>query len=138
MAYLLDTNVVAEQRKRRPDASLTAWLRSIPADSLYLSAILIGEIRQGVEKLTRRGDTEQADRLDTWLAELRENFQDRIAPVTADIAEEWGRLTARHHLPFVDGVLAATAATHKWTLVTRNVGDFGRTGVAVVNPFEQS
>lgn len=135
MSYLLDTNVVSELRKRQPDANLVGWLRSAPADGLYLSVIVVGEIRRGVEKLIRRGDTRQADRLDTWLAELRHHFEDRILPVTVEIADEWGRLTARHRIPFVDGVLAATAVTRKWTLVTRNVADVAPTGVAVINPF---
>jgi toxin FitB len=136
MAYLLDTNIVSEQRRRQADANLVKWLRSVPADSLYLSVIVIGEIRRGVEKLARRGDGQQADRLDGWLVELRRTYQDRITPVTEDIAEEWGRLTVRHEIPFVDGILAATAITHQWTLVTRNVADVARTGVAVVNPFD--
>ncbi|MPY86174.1 MAG: PIN domain-containing protein [Actinophytocola sp.] len=97
--------------------------------------IVIGEIRRGVEKLIRRGDTRQADRLGAWLAELQHHFEDRIIPVTVEIADEWGRLTARHQIPFVDGLLAATAATRKWTLVTRNVAEVAPTGVAVINPF---
>lgn len=90
MAYLLDTNVVSELRKRQPDANLVGWLRSAPADGLYLSVIVVGEIRRGVEKLIRRGDTRQANRLDTWLAELQHHFEDRILPVTVEIADEWG------------------------------------------------
>ena len=136
MAYLLDTNVISEHRKQRPDQHLVAWLRAVPADHLFLSVIVIGEVRRGVEKLARRGDTRQAGLLDTWLAELQRGFHHRIVPVTADIADQWGRLTAQHRVPFVDGVLAATALTHRWTLVTRNVADVAGTGVPVVNPFE--
>jgi toxin FitB len=136
MAYLLDTNVVSELRKRRADGHLVEWLRSVPSDGLYLSVIVIGEMRRGIEKLARKGDAPQADRLNSWLAELRRSFQDRIVPVTEDIAEEWGRLTVRHEVPFVDGVLAATARVYKWTLVTRNIADVVRTGVAVINPFD--
>lgn len=137
MAYLLDTNVISEQRKHRADANLIEWLRSVPPDSLYLSVIVVGEIRRGVEKLARRGDAQQADRLESWLAELRHGFHDRIVPVTEDIAEEWGRLTVRNDIPFVDGLLVATAFVHKWTLVTRNVVDVARTGIAVINPFDR-
>lgn len=135
MKYLLDTNVVSEVRKQRPDARVRAWLEAVPIDSTYLSALVVGEIRLGIEQLRRRDPTRAAAHA-VWLASLREGYADRILPVSADIAEEWARLSVPDPLPVVDGLLAATARVHGLTLVTRNTADVQRTGVALVNPFE--
>ncbi len=74
--------------------------------------------------------------MEHWLGEVKHAYSDRILPVTAEIAETWGKLNAPDPVPVVDGLLAATALVHGWTLVTRNVKDVDRTGVRVLNPFE--
>ena len=134
MSLLLDTNVVSEVRKRRPDAGVTAWFASTRSSDLRLSVMVIGELRIGIERLARR-DKEQAALHEEWLADLLDLFEDRIVPVTVDIAEAWGRLAVPDPVPIVDGLLAATALVHDWTLVTRNVTDVRRTGVRLLNPF---
>lgn len=134
-AYLLDTNVVSETRKRTPDPNVLAWLDTVHGPSLHVSSMVIGEIRYGAERARRR-DPEHAEVIDTWLASVYGAFGDRIVPVTAGVAEEWGRLRAIAPLPMVDGLLAATALVRGWTLVTRNVKDVERTGVKTLNPFE--
>jgi hypothetical protein len=99
-----------------------------------LSVLVVGEIRQGVERLRRR-DPKQAKVFDRWLGDLRRDYGERILPVTAAVAEEWGRLNVPDPLPVVDGLLAATAKAHNLTLVTRNTGHVERAGVPLLNPF---
>jgi toxin FitB len=135
VAFLLDTNVIAEARKPAPDANVRAWLDSVPEAQLYLSVLVVGEIRQGVERLRRR-DPAQAEPYEAWLSALLRGFADRLVPVTADVCEEWGRLNVPDPLPVVDGLMAATASHRNWTFVTRNVKDLARTGVDLLNPFD--
>lgn len=134
MSYLLDTNVVSELRRRRPDSGVLTWFGSARAEDLRLSVLVIGEIRQGVELLAHR-DADQAAAYEKWLVNLHDVYGDRIVPVTADVADVWGRLNVPDRLPVVDGLLAATAMVHGWTLVTRNTADVARTGVRLLNPF---
>ena len=135
MAFLLDTNVISEARRRRPNPNVRAWLESVPEPDLYLSELVVGELRQGVERLRRR-DPEQAAPYETWLSALVQGFADRLVPVTTEVCEEWGRLNVPDPLPVVDGLMAATAKVRGWTFVTRNVAGLGRTGVRLLNPFD--
>jgi toxin FitB len=135
VSLLLDTNVVSDLRKKRPDAGVSQWFASMRSSDLHLSVLVIGELRTGIERLARR-DKEQAANHEKWLSDLLELFEDRILPVTVEIAEAWGRMTVPDPVPVVDGLLAATALVHDWTLVTRNVTDVQRTGVRLLNPFE--
>ncbi|HMG54147.1 MAG TPA: type II toxin-antitoxin system VapC family toxin, partial [Kofleriaceae bacterium] len=98
------------------------------------SVLVIGELRQGVERLRRRDPTAAAA-LDRWLRELVQHHADRTLPVDADVTDRWGRLNVPDPLPAVDGLLAATALVHSLTLVTRNVRDVRTTGVRHVDPF---
>ncbi|MEP6814961.1 MAG: type II toxin-antitoxin system VapC family toxin [Marmoricola sp.] len=135
MIFLLDTNVISELRKPRPNRGVVSWFEAVDDDALRLSVLVLGEIRNGVERLRAR-DLISAVALDAWLTQLHRRFHDRIAPVTTDIADQWGRITASQPLPIVDSLLAATALTHGWTLVSRNERDLTATGVALLNPFE--
>jgi toxin FitB len=135
VAFLLDTNVVSEARRRSPNPAVRAWLASVPEAELYLSVLVVGEIRQGIERL-RRQDPAQAAPYETWLSALLGGFADRLVPVTADVCEEWGRLNVPDPLPVVDGLMAATAKVKGWTFVTRNVAGLARTDVRLLDPFE--
>ena len=135
MTYLLDTNVVSEVRKRRPDAHVAAFFERANSAELFISVLTIGEIRTGIERL-RRKDKDQANALDQWLAGLCAIYAARIISVDAEIAHEWGRLNVPDPLPVIDGLLAATAISRGWTLVTRNVADFSRCDVRLLNPFQ--
>jgi toxin FitB len=137
LSFLLDTNVISELRRRRPDPGVQKWLAGIDASELSLSVLVVGELRQGIERLRQR-DARRAAQLEQWLERLTEQFAERILPVTATIADEWGRLNARDRVPAVDGLIAATAAVHGLTVVTRNVQDFRRTGVRCLDPFARS
>jgi toxin FitB len=135
LSFLLDTNVLSEARKQQnADARVMAWLRSVASADLFTSVLVVGEIRRGAERLRRR-DTAQAMLLDEWLKTLKQQFTDRVLPVTIEIAEEWGRLNVPDPLPTIDGYLAATANVHGLTVVTRNVRDIARTGVTLFDPW---
>jgi predicted nucleic acid-binding protein len=138
MSYLLDTNVISEHSRPRPNAQVLAWLRTLPIEEQFLSVLSIGEIRNGVERLD---DERRRERLRLWLErDLHDLFGDRLLVVTAAIADRWGRLRAemRRPLPTVDSLLAATALHHDLRLVTRNEQDFaGYPGLVVVNPWRQ-
>jgi predicted nucleic acid-binding protein len=135
VSYLLDTNALSELRKRRPDPRVMGWFGTAPKAELYLSCLTIGEIRRGIERL-RRKDEVQAKAIERWLAGLRHFYQDRIVPIDIEITERWGQLSAAVTLPAVDGLLAATALTRGWTVVTGNVADFTPSGARVLNPWE--
>jgi len=134
--YLIDTNIISEVRKgSRCDPRVASWFSKVADDELYLSIIVLGEIRQGIERLRQR-DPRQAAALQNWLDEVIEEFGPRILTVDRAVADVWGHLSAAGAFPVVDTLLAATAQTHGLTLVTRNVKDIARSGVRCLNPFE--
>jgi predicted nucleic acid-binding protein len=135
VSYLLDTNVVSEFRRSAPNPGASSWFGSVRSSQLFLSVLVVGEIKQGIERLAAR-DPRQAAAIEDWRQRLVNGYGDRIVPVSLDVAETWGRLNAVAPLPVIDGLLAATALVHDWTLVTRNVSDVERTGVRLLNPFD--
>ena len=137
MRFLLDTNVISELRKRdRADVGVRRWFSATPDADIFLSVLVLGEIRQGVER-TRKRDAKTARHLEQWLRQLSTAYAGRVLIVDAAVADQWGALNARDPLTVVDGLLAATALVHGLSVVTRNTEDFARARVAVVNPFAQ-
>lgn len=135
MSYLLDTCVLSEIVKPTPNVKVVAWIDSVPADALYVSALTFGEIRKGVETLPTGA---RRERLGTWLkVDLPAWFEDRVLPIDVAVADRWGRLTTRPRrtLPAIDALIAATALQHRLAIVTRNVADFAGTDVPIVNPW---
>ena len=133
--FLLDTNVVSELRRGgRADPGVRRWFEEHAADQLWLSALVVGELRRGVELLRRR-DAKAGDVLSAWLDGVTTEFGDRVLPITMEVCERWGVLNVPDPLPVVDGLMAATALEHDLVLVTRNTRDVERTGVQVDNPF---
>ncbi len=132
--FLLDTNVVSELRRPRPDTGVVDWIDAVRSSDLRLSVLTVGEITQGIERLALR-DVRQAKAIAEWRDRLVNGYGDRIAPVSREVAEAWGRLNAYRPLPVIDGLLAATAVVHGWTLVTRDSDAVTGIGVKLLNPF---
>lgn len=136
MRYLLDTNVVSEIRKGdRADAGVLRWLSGTSERELYISVLVVGEVRQGIERLRRR-DPGQATAFEAWVTELRERYGERILGIDLDDAERWGRMNTPDPLPVIDSLMAAQASNREMVLVSANTRDFERTGVDLLNPFE--
>ena len=138
MSFLLDTNVVSEWTKTVPNPRFVKWIGEIDSNDAHLSVVTLAEIQRGIERLPHG---RRRERLSTWLVnELLEVFADRVVDVDQPIAAAWSRLmvkceAAGRPLGSMDGFLAATAAVHGHTLVTRNVADFAATGVPLLNPW---
>jgi predicted nucleic acid-binding protein len=136
MSFLIDTNVISEVRKgARCDAKVAAWYAAIEDTDLYLSTLVLGEIRKGVE-IARPRDPAKAQALQDWLAAVVAVFADRVLAVDRSVGDAWGRMAAIRPVPVVDGLLAATAKVHGLTLVTRNDADVAGLGARVLNPFK--
>ena len=134
MSYLLDTNIVSELRKgQKCDANVARWFHSVAEQDLFLSVMVVGEIRKGIELLRARDET-RASQFDEWLDTLVVQFGTRILPIDSAVCEECGRLSAIRSLPVVDGLLAATARVYKLTFVTRDA-DVRDLDVSLLNPF---
>ncbi len=140
MMFLLDTNVVSELRKAltdKADENVVAWLSSVDATVLYLSAITILEIERGILRLERR-DPAQGGKLRTWMEQyVLPEFSDRTLPVDRIVAIRCAPLHVPDPRSERDAFIAATALVHGMTVVTRNTADFEATGVALLNPWER-
>lgn len=140
MPYLLDTNVVSEAVKPRPEPHVVAWLAAQPGATVYLSVLTLGEIEQGI---ARSPDPARAERLARWLEEeLLPRFHGRLLPVDATVMKTWGQITGRALLQgrpvgYLDSLLAATAIVHGLSLATRNISDVAALPVQTVNPWSE-
>jgi predicted nucleic acid-binding protein len=136
--FLLDTNVISELIRPRPEPKVTAWIEATSESLLYLSVLTLGEIRKGITSLR---DSPRRVVLEAWLgSDLAVRFANRILPVDESVADRWGRIAADSAaegspLSVIDGLLAATALHHNLTLVSRNVKDFATTRVPLFNPW---
>jgi hypothetical protein len=135
LKFLLDTNVISEIRKReRAHPNVAKWVARTPVKEIGTSVVVLAEIRRGIE-LKRRNDPGQAETLDRWFSQMRSRLGARVLPIDEPIAEAWALLGIPDQLTLIDGLLAASAKVHGLTLVTRNVADVARTGVAILDPF---
>lgn len=131
--YLLDTNIVSELRKPRPQAAVISWLESVDDSDLHISVVTLGEIQAGIE-LTREQDAAKAAEIEAWADQLAAAYN--VLPMDAATFRQWAKLMHRQSdTVYEDAMIAATAVVHKLTVVTRNVGDFKRFGVPMLNPF---
>jgi toxin FitB len=133
--FLLDTNVISEARRGSMEAG--GWLAGIAPERLFLSVLTLGEIERGVLKLEKR-DAVGAKRLAAWQETLKTDFENRIFPVTKEVALMWGRLPTGRTIGVANALIAATALVHGLAMVTRNVRDFEDTGVELLNPWASS
>jgi len=133
--YLIDTNVISEVRKgARCNPHVAGWYETIDDACIYLSVLVLGEIRRGIER-SRANDPTRARALESWLVAITKSFTDRILPVDQTVADEWGRMSAKRPVSTVDALLAATAKVHQMTLVTRNISDVADLGAEILDPF---
>jgi predicted nucleic acid-binding protein len=128
--------VISELRGKSPDPKVTTWIQAHADGLLFMSVVTVGEIRTGIEQ-RRPTDPVQAQALEKWLRITMETFKPRLLDITESIAEQWGRWSPDQPIADNDGWIAATGLIHDLTVVTRNVPDFKRTGVKLLNPFEQ-
>ena len=135
MAFLLDTNVVSELRRPRPDPRVQTWLGGVASVDLHLSVLVAGEIRRGIELLRAR-EPDRARTLDEWLEGLMASYADRLLPVSAAVADTWGRLSSVRPLPVADGIMLATAKVHGLTLVSREAPSLANLGVPTLSPWD--
>lgn len=137
--FLLDTCVISELVKPRPDEKVVRWVDSVDERSLFLSVLTLGELEKGISKLP---ESPRKTSLKEWLEQdMAERFAGRILPVDAAVAMAWGKIQGEGEkvgtkLPVIDSLLAATAEIHRLTLATRNVTDFSRCGANVFNPWD--
>lgn len=141
MSFLLDTNVVSEWVKPRPDPGVVAWLAEVDEDRVFLSVVTLAELRHGIARMT---DGSRRKRLDEWLRnELPLRFEGRVLSIDAVVADAWGEVVAAREakgrpIDVMDAFIAAVARTHGLTLVTRNAEDFKAFVKAVINPWNES
>jgi hypothetical protein len=139
--YLLDTNVVSEWTKPRPDPGVVRWLAELDEDRAHLSVITLGELREGVDRMAAG---RRREKLDAWLRlDLPDRFAGRILDIDSSVAQRWGSIRAEgrrngRSLPTVDAFLAATALEHSYAIVTRNVADFDGVVPDLVDPWERT
>lgn len=139
MKFLLDTNVLSEAQRPGGNPRVREKLLATPEDDQFISVISIGEIACGIEKLAQG---KRRRELELWLGQTETNFADHLLPITRDIAQLWGELTAKlakkgRILHPADGLIAATALHHGMQLMTRNSSDFETTGVLLSNPWQE-
>ena len=137
--YLLDTNVISELNRLRPEPKVISWLQATSEELLYLSVLTIGEIRKGIDSLPQ---SNKRTLLESWLGnDLLLRFSGRILEVSLEIAERWGSISAQAKMAgapdaVIGGLMAATAMHHNLTLVTRNTRDVRFAGLNTLNPWE--
>lgn len=132
--YLLDTNVVSELRKARPHGAVVSWVESVADADLHLSAVTLGEIQAGIE-ITREQDAVKAAAIEAWADQVAMTYN--VLPMDAATFRVWAKLMHRKSdTVYEDAMIAASAAVHNLTVITRNIRDFEGFQVSLFNPFE--
>ena len=131
--FLLDTNIISELRRARPHAGVVAWLNTVEDRDIHLSAVTLGEIQAGIEN-TRRQDPTKAQALESWADLVAQTYN--VLPMDAQTFRLWAKLMHRQSdTVYEDAMIAATAISYRLTVVTRNVRDFKRFNVNLLDPF---
>ena len=132
--FLLDTNVISELRKKKPHGAVVAWLETLRAEQIFISAVTMGELQTGVE-LTRSQDPAKAWEIESFLTSVETSFA--FVPMDTTCFREWSRLMAGKPKTLrEDAMIAATAKVHGLTVATRDEKDFKHLGVDIINPFK--
>ncbi|MBN1863465.1 MAG: type II toxin-antitoxin system VapC family toxin [Victivallales bacterium] len=137
MKFLVDTCVVSEWKRKRPDAAVLEWLRQLEMESIYFSVLTIGELMSGILRLP---EGRRKEELKEWIAELRHVYAMRVIPLEFREVDAWAAISAEAGkkgltLSAVDGMLAGTAAANGLAIATRNVDDFLTTGIPIFDPW---
>lgn len=131
--FLLDTNIVSELRKPRPHGAVVAWIKDRPDSELFVCAVTLAEIQAGIE-LTRVQDAPKAEAIELWLDQVAAVYN--VLPMDGQVFREWAKLMhGQSDTVYEDAMIAACARVHKLTVVTRNVRDFKRFAVELLDPF---
>ena len=139
LMYLIDTNVISEIRKGgKANAGVRQFFNAVITHNtpIFVSSITTGELRRGVDLIFHRGDSIQGKLLENWLTAILQQYQDHILVIDSDIALLWGKLRVPDAQHALDKLIAATALIYGLTVVTRNVKDFERTCVRLLNPYK--
>jgi predicted nucleic acid-binding protein len=132
--YLLDTNIISELRKPKPHGAVSAWFGALRDEQVYLSAVSLGELQEGIER-TRKEDESKARSIEAWVDQLEETLV--VLPVDGRCFREAARIMLGKQVElFDDAMIAAVARVHGLTVATRNEKDLKRLGVAMINPFK--
>lgn len=135
MKYLVDTNVMSELMRQKPNDKVIKWFSHVQSESLFISVLTLGELRKGVNKLSK---SSRKARLENWLShEIPVWFEDRIISIDLEVAECWGKLLGDidRTIPAIDSLLAATAIHFDMQIVSRNEKDFHDLEVMTFNPW---
>ncbi|OHD67942.1 MAG: hypothetical protein A2W19_06755 [Spirochaetes bacterium RBG_16_49_21] len=138
MSYLLDTCVISELTKQKPDGRVLKWFNQCEEDQMYISCLTIGELHYGIGILP---ESKKKNDLLVWFNDFQEVYKDATLPITDNICIRWGKERARRkhrgiHIPVIDGLIACTASEHNYILVTRNISDFANMTVQILNPWK--
>jgi len=138
MNYLLDTCLISELAKSKPDENVVDWVLSENETSFYISVLTFGELHEGVEKLP---ESKKKKELRIWIEdELKNRFQNRIISIDMRVSILWGKIQCFAEkkgkpMPAIDSLIAATGLAYDLTVVTRNVTDMEQSGVKLLNPW---
>ena len=141
MKYLLDTCVISEMIKPKPDKNVISWLEEQNENSLYLSVLTFGEIEKGIEKASNQI---RKQKLRLWVEDdLKKRFEGRIIPISFSIAAEWGKIQGKAELlgkpmPTMDGLISVSGLVSQCTVVTRNISDMEQSSAELFNPWKKS
>ncbi len=138
MKYLIDTCIISEFTKEHPNRNVCEWFETIDEDSMYISVLTFGELRKGISKLSE--NSKKKTDLLKWIDALEKRFTGRILDIDMDTAENWGHIQAElekkgQPMPIIDSLIACTGITHSLIVATRNIKDMERSGVDLINPF---
>ncbi len=138
MKYLIDTCVISELRKLKPNDSVVKFLESIDESGIYISSMTLGEVHRGIQKLPQ---SKKRTELLQWVGSIEQKFEDKILSFNKDVSILWGQLTAQlekkgHPMSAFDSIICATSMYNNCCLITRNVKDFEKSGIEIINPWE--
>lgn len=138
MKYLLDTCVISEVIKPKPNKNVIEWLRNQEESSLCLSVLTFGEFEKGIEKSANEN---RKNKLRLWVEEdLKDRFHGRVLPINMQVASKWGEVQGQSEimgkaLPAIDGLIAVTALVNSCVVVTQNLSDMQASSVELYNPW---